>query len=79
MAVNSLNRKNFEKVKKSRGKKFKEQLKKFLETNNKDIFIDYLQNKLVQNASGRSLVDKVARASQEVARENIKIMITTLS
>ena len=31
MAVNSLNRKNFEKVKKSRGKKFKEQLKKFNE------------------------------------------------
>ena len=58
---------------------FKEQLKKFLETNNKDIFIDYLQSKLVQNASGRSLVDKAARASQEVARENIKIMITTLS
>ena len=31
MAVNSLNRKNFEKVKKTRGKKFKEQLKKFSE------------------------------------------------
>ena len=31
MAVNSLNRKNFEKVKKTSGKKFKEQLKKFSE------------------------------------------------
>lgn len=31
MAVNSLKRKNFEKVKKARGKKFKEQLKKFNE------------------------------------------------
>lgn len=57
---------------------FKEQLKLFLETNNKQDFINYLQNKLVQDASGRTIIDKAVRSSQEIAKENIELVINNL-
>lgn len=47
----------------------------FLATNNKQEFIDFLNNKFTQDTQGRAIVDKIAKQAEEEARNNIRVII----
>ena len=47
----------------------------FLTTNNKQNFINFLNQKFTQDTKGKAIVDKIARQAEEEARDNIRITI----
>ena len=59
--------------------KFISETEKYLATNNVQQYIDYLTNNLTQQQNGRQLLDRIARASANEARDFINTSIKNLS